>query len=153
MEKRIIEINETNENCKNICIEKIKKSDENEILRNLCYIKENCINLNYIYFKYFATKENYNCILNYIAKNIDNILLDNDNVVVHINMKNLTIIDIDKHKGFIQYISLYFQEKYPAKLAKCYIYNSPFVFNQLYNIICMFIDKETQQKIELVVNK
>jgi hypothetical protein len=46
MEKRIIE---TNENCKNICIEKIKKSDENEILRNLCYIKENCINLNYVY--------------------------------------------------------------------------------------------------------
>jgi hypothetical protein len=68
-------------------------------------------------------------------------------------MKKLSISDIDKHKGFIQYISLYFQEKYPNKLAKCYIYNSPFVFNQLYNIICMFIDKETQKKIELVVNK
>ena len=150
MEKIIVE---TNENCENICIEKIKKSNENEILKKLCYIKEKCINLNYIYFKYFATKESYNCILNYIVKNIDNILLDNDNVVVHINMKKLSISDIDKHKGFIQYISLYFQEKYPNKLAKCYIYNSPFVFNQLYNIICMFIDKETQKKIELVVNK
>ena len=147
MEKRIIETNE------NVCIEKIKKSDENEILRNLCYIKENCINLNYIYFKYFATKEKYNCILNYIARNIDNILLDNDNVVVHINMKNLTIADIDKHKGFIQCISVYFQEKYPKKLEKCYVHNSPFVFNQLYNIVCMFIDKETQKKIELVVNR
>ena len=147
MEKIILETNE------NICIEKIKKGNENENLKNLCYIKENCINLNYVYFKYFATKENYNCILNYIAKNIDNILLDNDNVVVHINMKNLTIVDIDKHKSFIQCISVYFQEKYPQKLGKCYVYNSPFVFNQLYNILCMFIDKETQQKIELVVNK
>ena len=68
-------------------------------------------------------------------------------------MKNLTIVDIDKHKLFIQCISVYFQEKYPQKLGKCYVYNSPFVFNQLYNIICMFIDKETQKKIELVVNK
>ena len=150
MEKIIVE---NSENSENSCIENIKKSGENEILKKMCYIKDNCINLNYIYFKYFATKENYNCILNYIAKNIDNVLLDNDNVVVHINMKNLTISDIDKHKGFIQYISVYFQEKYPKKLAKCYIYNSPFVFNQLYNIICMFIDKETQKKIELVVNR
>jgi len=147
MEKKVVETNE------NICIEKIKKGNENENLKNLCYIKENSINLNYIYFKYFATKETYACILNYLANSVNSILLNNDNVVVHINMKNLTIIDIDKHKGFIQYISLYFQEKYPDKLAKCYIYNSPFVFNQLYNIICMFIDKETQQKIELVVNK
>ena len=150
MEKIIVE---TNENCENICIEKIKKSNENEILKKLCYIKEKCLNLNYIYFKYFATKETYPYILNYISNNIDSVLLDNDNVVVHINMKKLSISDIDKHKGFIQYISLYFQEKYPNKLAKCYIYNSPFVFNQLYNIICMFIDKETQKKIELVVNK
>ena len=147
MEKLIVENNE------NICIEKIKKSHGDEILKNLCYIKENSIILNYIYFKYFATKDNYNYILNYIANRIDSILLNNDNVVVHINMKNLTIVDIDKHKLFIQCISVYFQEKYPQKLGKCYVYNSPFVFNQLYNIICMFIDKETQKKIELVVNK
>ena len=144
MEKIIVENNE------NICIEKIKKSDGAEILKKMCYIKENYIILNYIYFKYFATTENYNSILHYIANNIDSILLNNNNVVVHINMKNLTISDIDKHKSFIQYISVYFQEKYPKKLEKCYIYNSPFVFNQLYNMVCMFIDKETQKKIELV---
>lgn len=147
MEKLIVENNE------NICIEKIKRTCRDETLKNLCYIKEDSIILNYIYFKYFATKENYNCILNYIASNIDSILLNNNNVVIHVDMKNLTIADIDKHKSFIQYISVYFQEKYPKKLGKCYVYNSPFVFNQLYNILCMFIDKETQKKIELVVNK
>ena len=147
MEKIIVENNE------NICIEKIKKSDVDEILKNLCYIKENCVILNYIYFKYFATKENYPYILNYISNHIDSVLLNSNNVVVHINMKNLTIVDIDKHSSFIKYISVYFQEKYPQKLGKCYVYNSPFVFNQLYNIICMFIDKETQKKIELLVNK
>jgi len=147
MEKLIVENNE------NICIEKIKRTCGDETLKNLCYIKEDSIILNYIYFKYFATKENYNCILNYIASNIDSILLNNNNVVIHVDMKNLTIADIDKHKSFIQYISVYFQEKYPQKLGKCYVYNSPFVFNQIYNMICMFIDKETQKKIELVVNK
>ena len=140
MEKLIVENNE------NICIEKIKKSCGDETLNKLCYIKEDSIILNYIYFKYFAKKENYNCILNYIANNIDSVLLNNNNVVVHIDMKNLTIADIDKHKAFIQYISVYFQEKYPKKLSKCYVYNSPFVFNQLYNILCIFIDKETQKK-------
>jgi hypothetical protein len=147
MEKLIVENNE------NICIEKIKKSGSDETLNKLCYIKEDSIILNYIYFKYFAKKENYTFILNYIANNIDNVLSNNNNIVVHIDMKNLTIADIDKHKAFIQYISVYFQEKYPKKLSKCYVYNSPFVFNQLYNILCMFIDKETQKKIELVVNK
>ena len=89
MEKIIVENNE------NICIEKIKKSDVDEILKNLCYIKENCVILNYIYFKYFATKENYPYILNYISNHIDSVLLNSNNVVVHINMKNLTIVDID----------------------------------------------------------
>jgi hypothetical protein len=141
------------ENSETFFFEKIKQCDGDEILKNLCYIKEKSIILNYIYFKHFATKENYHYILNYIANNIDSILLNNNNVVVHVNMKNLTIVDIDKHKSFIQYISIYFQEKYPQKLAKCYVYNAPFVFNQIYNILCMFIDKETQKKIELVVNR
>jgi hypothetical protein len=151
--KKLIEIFvETNENSEN-SFEKIKQSEQNKILKNLCSIKENSIILNYIYFKHFATNETYSCILNYISNNIDIILLNNDNFVVHVNMKNLTIVDIDKHKAFIQYISLHLKEAYPRKLCKCYVYNSPFVFNQIYNILCMFIDKETQKKIELVVNK
>ena len=124
MEKIIVENNE------NVCIEKIQKSNGDEILKNLCYIKEKSIILNYIYFKYFATKENYSYILNYIANNIDSILLNNSNVVLHVNMKNLTIVDIDKHKSFIQYISVYFQEKYPQKSALWRI----FVFNKSYYI-------------------
>jgi hypothetical protein len=65
-------------------------------------------------------------------------------------MKNLNIIDIDKHKSFIHNIAGFLKEKYPQKLSKCYIYNAPFVFAQIYNIISLFIDKDTQKKIELV---
>lgn len=131
-------------------VDKIKKGEWCDILKGLCSIKENKVILNYIYFKNVAKDETYICILNYITNNIDQVLLTNNEFIVHVNMKNLTLTDIDKHKEFIQYISGYLKAKYPQKLAKCYIYNASFVFSQIYNIICLFIDKDTQQKIELV---
>lgn len=131
-------------------INKIKNGEWSYILNNLCKINENMIILNYIYFKHFATTQTYNFILNYIVNQIDNILLNNNEFIVHVNMKHLTIVDIDKHKEFIQTISGFLKDKYPEKLKKCYIYNSPFVFTQIFNIVSMFIDKDTQKKIELV---
>jgi hypothetical protein len=131
-------------------IDKVRKGEWNDILKGLCSIKENCIILNYIYFKHLAKDETYTYILNYITNNIDKILLKNNEFIVHVNMKNLTIVDIDKHKEYIKYISEFLKDKYPEKLAKCYVHNAPFIFTQIFNIVSMFIDKETQKKIELV---
>jgi hypothetical protein len=72
---------------------------------------------------------------------------------VHVNLKKLTLIDIDKHKEFIQDMSGHLKNKYPDKLIKCYIYNAPFVFSQIFNIVSLFIDKDTQKKIELIIKK
>lgn len=134
-------------------VEKIRNGEWKDILDNLCFIKENEIILNYIYFKHFATKETYNYILNYITNNIDIVLSKNREFTVHVNMKSLTIIDIDKHKSFIYTISGYLKDKYPQKLAKCYVYNAPYIFAQFFAIVSLFVDKDTQKKIELVVNK
>jgi hypothetical protein len=79
--------------------------------------------------------------------------LENSNFNVHANLKNLTLADIDKHKEFIQNISIILKQKYTNKLTKCYIYNAPFVFSQILNIVSLFIDKETQTKIQLVQKK
>jgi hypothetical protein len=68
-------------------------------------------------------------------------------------MKKISLTDVDKHKLFIQNFSSYLKENYPDKLSKCYIYNAPVIFKQILNIISVFIDKETQTKIELVKNK
>jgi hypothetical protein len=73
--------------------------------------------------------------------------------IVHINIKNLTITDIDKHLNFIKYVSAFMQEKYPNKLTKCYVYNAPIVFSKIVNMLSFFIDKETQTKIELIRHK
>ncbi len=130
--------------------DKVKKGEWSEILNGLCFIKENSIILNYIYFKHVAQEQTYAYILNYITNNIDNVLTKNEDFIVHVNMKNLTLVDIDKHKQFIQYISGFLKDKYPEKLAKCYVYNAPFIFSQIFTIVSMFIDKETQKKIVLV---
>lgn len=142
------EYNENNSSEK--IIGKIIKGEWDDILNGLCVIKENAIILNYIYFKYFATNETYNYILNFVTNNIDKILAKNVNFNVCVNMKSLTLSDVDKHKIFIQNIAVFLKEKYPNKLEKCYVYNAPFVFAQIYNIVSIFIDKDTQKKIELV---
>lgn len=130
--------------------DKVKKGEWSEILNGLCFIKNNSIILNYIYFKHVALDQTYDYILNYITNKIDNVLTENDDFIVHVNMKNLTLTDIDKHKKFIKSISGFLKEKYPDKLAKCYVYNCPFIFSQIFNIISMFIDKETQKKIIVI---
>jgi hypothetical protein len=132
---------------------KIQKGELNDILSKLCFVNENNIVIDYIYFKYLATNTTYNYILIYITNNINNILLKNNDFVVHVNMKKISLTDIDKHKLFIQNFSSYLKENYPDKLSKCYIYNAPTIFKQILNIISVFIDKETQTKIELVKNK
>lgn len=145
------EINENSSSEK--IIHKVKNGEWRDILNGLCCIKENSIILNYIYFKHIAKDETYNYILNYITNNIDQVLQKNNQFIVHVNMKNLTIVDIDKHKVFIQNMSGFLKDKYPQKLSKCYVYNAPFIFTQIFAIVSMFIDKDTQKKIELVVNK
>jgi hypothetical protein len=132
---------------------KIQKGELNDILSKLCFVNENNIVIDYIYFKYLATNTTYNYILMYITNNINIILSKNNDFVVHVNMKKISLTDVDKHKLFIQIFSSYLKENYPDKLLKCYIYNAPAIFKQILNIISVFIDKETQTKIELVKNK
>lgn len=129
---------------------KIKNGDWTDILEKLCYVNDNYAILDYKYFKHFAVTNTYTLIINYITTNLDDILKNYPCFNIQLNVKNLTIVDLDKHKLFIQQMSIYFKEKYPNKLLKCYIYNAPFIFSQLFNIVSKFIDKETQQKIELI---
>jgi hypothetical protein len=133
-----------------IIIRKLKKGEWNDILNSLCKVNENSMYLDYIYFKYFATKETYGILTNYIMSHINNILLAYDAFTVHVNMKTLTVLEIDKHMTFIQSISALLKESYSNKMNKCYVYNAPFVFSKVLKLVSLFIDPETQQKIEVV---
>lgn len=130
-------------------LQKIKNNRLDDIVHYLCHSKNDKIILDYTCFKYFAGVETYPIILNVITNNIDNILKNHDTFSVHVNMKSLTMSDIDKHKTFICTLSNNFKERYPNKLNTCNIYHAPSVFAQIYKIISCFIDKETQKKIHL----
>ena len=129
---------------------KIQKGEWVDILGGLCYIKEQCIFLDYIYFKHFATKETYNLILNYMIQQIDNVLSSNSTFVVYVNLQQITLLEIDKHRQFIQYLSMVLIEKYPDRLGNCYIYNTPFVFSRIFSLLRIFINKYTLEKIVLL---
>lgn len=133
--------------------QKLQKGNWTDILNNICYIRENEVIIDYMYFKHIASGDTYEDILSVIVNNIDSILNINNYFVVHINMKTLGVSDFEKHRQFIQGISGYFKERYDGKLLKCYIYNAPFIFSQVFNIIVAFIDKETQTKIVVIDNK
>jgi hypothetical protein len=122
-----------------------------DILNRLCFVlRENHIVLDYRYFKFIANKENYEAIILSVITVMHECLHNNETMVVHLNMKSLTLLDIEKHFYFIREISIIMQQTFPDKLDKCFVYNAPFLFSQLYNTISMFIDKKTQKKIELV---
>lgn len=133
-------------------VEKIKNQNYDEIFEGLCSTKEGSIIMNYQYFKHFAMSDTYDIILQFIISNIENILKEQDTFTVHVNANNLSITDVDKHRTFILKISQVLSEKFPRRLHKCYIYDAPFIFSQIFNIISKFIDKDTQRKIHVVNN-
>ena len=65
-------------------------------------------------------------------------------------MKNLTLLELDKHMGFLQTFSVFLKETYANKMDKCYIYNAPFIISNIISMISLFIDAETLKKIEIV---
>jgi hypothetical protein len=124
-----------------------------ELLQNLCYVQEqNNIVLNYSYFKYIVKNKihSWDEIIQYIVNVKYLVLQNNCRFVVHMNIDRLTLMDIDKYYLFIQKISQIMKEQFPEKMKFCYIYNAPYVFSTLFNIVSVLIDKETQKKIKII---
>ena len=150
MEDNVNELNLENNKFKN---EELITFTDN-LYKNFCYVNnDNHIHINYKSFKIisnFFKTNNKQYILNYLVKTIEFVINKHDMFIVHANLSSLTLVDIDKNKDLIQYISIILKERFPNKLDKCYIYEAPFIFSQLFNIISYFIDKKTQQKIMLI---
>jgi hypothetical protein len=134
---------------------KIKECDVSFILNRICHIytgRKNIDSLiiNYKYFKYFANSGTYEIIIQHIINNIDTVLQKNESFIIHLNMKSLTISQLDKHRQIFCNVSSIFKERYPDTLGICYVYDAPFIFSGLYDIIGLFVDKITLNKIQIV---
>jgi hypothetical protein len=129
---------------------KLNEEKLQELLYNFCHIDSNHeIIINYKYFKTVTTIIDNNNILNYLIFIIENILKRHNTFTIHVYIENLTILEIDKNKVFVQYMSTVLKERFPDKLELCYIHNAPFIFKQIYNFLSLLIDKKTLTKIKM----
>ena len=120
------------------------------LLDNLCYHKDKTCFLDYTFFKQLANKETYPFIIQFIVNNIDAILTENDQFDVHVSLKQMTIGDVDKHFEFWRDMSSVLKIRYKNKLNRCYVYDIQSFFSKCYNVVKVFIDKDTQEKIQLI---
>ena len=120
------------------------------LLDKFCSIYNEQLILDYRIFKCIAKPSTYSIIINHIVKNINKILLTNQLFSDYIYSKSLTITAADKYIQFIYKLTETLTTTYPDKLDKCYIYEAPFVFQQIIGMLSMFIDKKTLSKIQLV---
>lgn len=122
-----------------------------EILDLFCSIKnDNNLHIDYRVFKIVANPNTYETIHNYVVKKLQTVLEKYELFNIHVNFKTLSLTELDKHYSFINKVCVIFKNEFPDKLDKCSIYNAPFIFSQVFNIISIFIDKKTQSKIQLV---
>jgi len=149
METTIIFDTDTLKVSENI-LSKIRQGDWQFILNGICNIRDNALIMDFIYVKHFSTKQTQQIIIDLIVNNIDKILNVNSKFIVHVNIHNMKLKDVDNNRDFIRTISKCLKEKFPDKLDKCYIYNATTMFSQILNVISLFIDKDTKEKIQLV---
>jgi hypothetical protein len=133
-----------------IILSKIKQGDWQYILNGICNIRDNALIIDIIYVKHFATKETQQIIIDLIINNINNVLNIYAKFVVHVNINSMKIRDVDNNRDFIRNMSKCLKERFTDKLDKCYIYNATAMFSQILNVISLFIDKDTKEKIQLI---
>ena len=71
------------------------------------------------------------------------------NIIVYLNDVNIKNIDFD----FIKILIPFLEEGYPNNLQKMYFLNIPFIFKSAYNMLKIFIHKDTRKKIVFVKKK
>jgi hypothetical protein len=127
---------------------KINEEKLNDLLHNFCHIKKNNeLEIQYKYFKIINTFIDKTHILNYLIFIIENTLLRYETFSVRVNIEKLTLLDVEKNKGFIMDMSNLLKERFPDKLDVCIIHEGSFIFKQIYSLLSVFIDKNTLKKI------
>jgi hypothetical protein len=125
-----------------------KKPNMSDILDNFCrIINENEVFIDFKFFKLVGTPETYTTLIQYITNTIQKVLATHTSVsTLHINLKSMSLLDIDKHFVFIKGLSL--ATDFTDYISACSIYQSGFIFGKLLTAIFSCLDKPTQVKIK-----
>ena len=123
-----------------------------EIINKFCSVDDRSVYIDYEIFKTIANDLTYDIITNLLVFNLKKALNSSETFTIHLSLKRLTLKELDKHYSYITKICTLFKSEFPDKLDTCFVYNAPFVFTQIINIISVFIDKKTQKKIKLMAS-
>lgn len=129
------------------CLEE-NEDDHSNILQSICY---NNLAEIYIDFPNFKQYDNNVLITDHIIRILNNALTFQNTFIIHFNVKSMSIADVEKYYSFIKYFSLIMQVTFPNKLQKCYMYNTPVIFKQIFAAFSVFIDKQSLKKFHIVV--
>jgi hypothetical protein len=110
---------------------------------------DNIIELNHAWFKYLFSQTTHAAIIEHMISVMDSVLSEYPNIDVILDMKSVTLLDIDRYKHFMRDAAIILSHRFPDKLNKCYVKNAPFILSQLVKILGLFLDKKTQRKIVL----
>jgi hypothetical protein len=125
-------------------------SSSQEMLDYICYINDNCIYVDYRYFKPVGDPSIYESLLAHLINKITQILLVTPTLIIHVSLNGFSIREIDKHLHFLKRAAIILDANFPKKLSSCYIYNASSIFTQLFRILSCFVDKITLNKVKLV---
>lgn len=114
------------------------------IMDNLCCVRNaHDIMIDFKYFKLIAKPDFYETIIKYIVSTVKYVLHTQHMVVLHINLKSMSLTDIDKYKSFIAQIST--EQNVLPTINSINIYNTGSIFTTLIQIVLSFLDKPTKQ--------
>lgn len=118
-----------------------------DIMKNFCRtINNNEVVIDFKFFKFIASNDTYLLLIQYINDTIQMALMNVSSIIIHINLKSLSITDIDKHQIFIKKLSE--STDFIEKISRCNIYNAGYIFSTLINAIFIFLNSDTRQNIK-----
>jgi hypothetical protein len=123
------------------------------ILSNICIIKNNFIEVDIRFFLAIATVDTYGVILEYIKNVISHYInnVSSDGLcVAHVCMKDFTVKQLMRHSKFITGSVEIFTVMFCDNLKSVYLHNSGFIFEKLISLIGKYFDKDTMKKIIIV---
>ena len=112
----------------------------------------NHVYINYNIFKASCLDEKeYVTFTKTIVESMTNALKDNLTFILHINMENITLLDLEKYMSYFKQLAQTLQMLFPNKLEKGYVYNAPSFIKAAYAVFFkLFMDTVTQKKIIIV---
>lgn len=153
-----------NKNNKNTFFKKSQKIDcATQICENfdLAYLinmtintipNTNIIYFDYLFFKTYATPQNYEQVVLCILEMVDGCIIKYGSFEFHINLKSFTITAAERYRRVIELFCgkcLSRENNYSDYLECIVIYNTPNIMDNIYILFKQFIDPVVTKKIQL----